>query len=425
MLVLFLLVTLLGFFALDLVAKVLNLRCSNTKVPDEFSEIYDEQRYQRSQAYTRQNTWLDIAESSAGLGALLIFWAAGGFALLDAVLRSFHLHPVLTGLLYLGVLAAAREALALPFDIYQTFVTEQRFGFNRATAGTFTLDRLKEWALGAALSTGLITVILYLFEVFGANAWWIAWGVTAAISILLVYLAPPLILPLFYKLTPVPAGELRDRITELCVRQRFPVRDLLVIDGSRRSSKANAFLTGFGSNKRIALYDTLINHHSTAELVAILAHEIGHFKRRHILQHFALGQLALFGLFLMLAFCVSWPPLFAAFQVPTPSPYVGLALMMILLRPAAIFFGVLSKSWSRRHEYEADRFAVEAIGDAEPLIVALKRLSRENLSNLTPHWLLVILHYTHPPILARILALRRPTAATRFVDFADSLSRRT
>ncbi len=415
-----LLVALVGYFAVDLLSKILNLRCLHAKIPDEFSEVYDEYRYQRSLAYTRQNTWVDLAASATGLTALLTFWGVGGFGKLDDWLRSFHLHSVLAGIVYLGILAVARELLSLPFDYYQTFVIEQRFGFNRATLSTFVLDRIKEWSLALALATGIVTVVLYLFQSFGLNAWWIAWSITACLSVLLVYVAPPLILPLFYRLTRVPDGELRERIIELCAQQRFPVTDLLVIDGSRRSSKANAFLTGFGSNKRIALYDTLINSHPTAELLAILAHEIGHFKRRHILQHFVFGQVTLFGLFLLSAFCISWPPLFAAFGVTTPSYYVGLALMLILLRPAGIAFGVFSKWWSRRHEYEADHFAARALGDSEPLILALKRLSRENLSNLTPHWLLVMLRYTHPPVLDRVLALRRCAQADGAMELAGT-----
>jgi STE24 endopeptidase len=403
----FLVAALVVCFALDLLAKILNLRCLSDQAPPEFADVYDEHRYRRSQAYTRQNTWLDIVSSAIGLVALLLFWLFGGFAKLDLWLRLFHFHPVLTGILYFGLLAAFRELFSLPFDAYQTFVVEQRFGFNRATVGTFALDRLKEWSLALAISTTMIAIVLYLFEILGLNAWWVAWAITGLLSVVVIYLAPPFVLPMFFRLSPVPAGELRDRVMRLCINQHFPLGDLLVIDGSRRSSKANAFLTGFGSNKRIALYDTLISGHSVSELVAIVAHEIGHFKLRHILQHFVLGQLSLFGLFFLSAFCVSWPPLFAAFQVNQPSYYVGLALMLVLIRPAGIIFGVFTKYLSRLHEYEADRFAATAVNDAEPLILALKRLSRENLSNLTPHWLIVALHYTHPPVLARVLALRK------------------
>jgi STE24 endopeptidase len=245
-----------------------------------------------------------------------------------------------------------------------------------------------------------------LFESFGLRAWMIAWICTAAISVLLIYLAPRIILPLFFKFSPVPAGNLREQVTEFCFRQQFPVRELLVIDGSRRSSKANAFFTGFGSNKRIALYDTLINNHTVPELLAVLAHEIGHFKKHHIVQHFLFGQLNLLLLFLGASFFISRPELFEAFGVTTPSYYAGLALYGILIRPLGVLLGILANFWSRKHEFEADRFAAEALGDPSPLIGALKRLSKDSLSNLTPHPLLVGLHFTHPPVLARVIALR-------------------
>jgi STE24 endopeptidase len=196
-------------------------------------------------------------------------------------------------------------------------------------------------------------------------------------------------------------------VTELAAREKFPIRELLVIDGSRRSSKANAFFTGFGPNKRIALYDTLIRSQTIPELLAVLAHEIGHYKRRHILRHFLFGQFNLLLLFLGASVCISRPELFNAFGVSTPSYYVGLVLYFIVIRPFSAILGVLVNYWSRKDEFEADRFSAEAMGDPNPLITALKRLSKESLSNLTPHPLLVSLHFTHPPVLERVLALRK------------------
>ena len=244
---------------------------------------------------------------------------------------------------------------------------------------------------------------------FGPQAWILGWLCTAAISVILIYIAPAVILPLFFKLSPVPDGALRNQVMELSSRQGFPLRELLVIDGSRRSSKANAFFTGFGSNKRIALYDTLISNHTVPELLAVLAHEIGHFKKHHIVRHLAIGQLNLLLLFFGASLCISRPELFQTFGVSTPSYYVGFALYLVLIRPFAVLFGVLMNYWSRRDEFEADRFAAEALDDPNPLIQALKRLSKDSLSNLTPHPLLVSLHFTHPPILARVQALREIT----------------
>jgi STE24 endopeptidase len=376
------------------------------QVPKEFMDVYDANRYRRSQEYTRLNTWFELVVSTIELGALLIFWFLGGFEALDQLVRGFHLALVLNGLLYLGILSAAREALTLPFAIFHTFVIEQQYGFNRTTVTTFIADRLKEWLLSGLLMTGFALIVLTLFETFGLRAWIPAWLCTAAISVLLIYLAPTVILPLFFKLSPVPDGPLRDQVTAFTLGQRFPIRELLVIDGSRRSSKANAFFTGFGSNKRIALYDTLISNHTIPELLAVLAHEIGHYKKHHIVRHLFLGQFSLLLLFLGASFCISRPELFAAFGVSTPSYYVGLALYLILIRPLAVLFGIVMNYWSRRDEFEADRFAAETLGDPNPLIQALKRLSKDSLSNLTPHPLLVGLHFTHPPLLARVQALR-------------------
>jgi STE24 endopeptidase len=402
----FILSTLVGYYFLDSLAKLLNLRSLQMQVPREFMDVYDANRYRRSQEYTRLNTWFELTVSTFDLVTLLIFWFLGGFEVLDHLIRGFHLPPVLNGLLYLGILSASREALTLPFTIYHTFVIEQRYGFNRTTVATFIADRLKEWLLSGLLMAGFALIVLSLFEAFGLRAWIAGWLCTAAISVLLIYLAPTVVLPLFFKLSPVPDGPLRDQVTAFTLDQRFPIRELLVIDGSRRSSKANAFFTGFGSNKRIALYDTLISNHTVPELLAVLAHEIGHYKKHHIVRHLILGQFSLLLLFLGASFCISRPELFSAFSVSTPSYYVGLALYLILIRPLAVLFGIVMNYWSRRDEFEADRFAADALGDPNPLIQALKRLSKDSLSNLTPHPLLVSLHFTHPPLLARVQALR-------------------
>jgi STE24 endopeptidase len=402
----FVLSALIGYYLLDSLAKLLNLKSLETQVPSEFADVYDENRYRRSQEYTRTNTWFELVVSTTTLAALLAFWFFGGFEGLDQLIHRLRLPGILRGLLYLGALYVAREVFMLPFTIYHTFGIEQRYGFNRTTVRTFIVDRLKEWGVSVLLMCGFASIVLILFEYFGLRAWMIAWISTAAISAVLVYLAPTVILPLFFKFSPVPAGELRDQVTAFCLRQQFPVRELLVIDGSRRSSKANAFFTGFGANKRIALYDTLINNHTVPELLAVLAHEVGHFKKHHMLQHFVFGEFNLLVLFLGASFCISRPELFQAFGVTTPSYYVGLMLYLIVVRPVAELLGIFINFWSRQHEFEADRFAAEALGDPKPLIQALKRLSKDSLSNLTPHPLLVGLHFTHPPVLARVLALR-------------------
>ena len=406
MVAVFILCCLIGYYLLDSVAKVLNERSLRDQVPTEFVGVYQPDRYRESQRYLRVKTRFELLSATFDLACLLLFWGLGGFERLDIWLRSFHQGPIITGILYLGVLAAAREFLELPFEAYATFVIEQRFGFNRATWKTFVFDRLKGWALAALLMIGFLTIVLNLLERFGLQIWPVAWLITAAASILLTYLAPALILPLFFKFSPLPDGPLREGILAYCYKQKFPLRDLLVIDGSRRSSKANAFFTGFGKNKRIALFDTLIENHSEPELIAVLAHEVGHFKHRHVVQHFVFAQINLCFLFVLASLCLSRPELYAAFGVTYPSYYVGFALFSLLVQPLMIILGVVLNFLSRRHEFEADRFAGESTGEPAALILALKKLSKDSLSNLTPHPLLVGLHFTHPPVLERIRALR-------------------
>jgi STE24 endopeptidase len=402
----FIICVLVGYQLLDTIALILNLRSLKEEVPAEFAGIYDQSEYRRSQQYSRAKAHLEMTSSIVMLAALLLFWGLNGFERLDLWLRGLGWHPFWTGILYVAVLAAARELLELPIELYRTFVVETRFGFNRASWQTFFLDHLKNWAIAGVILFGFLALVLGLLQSFGIQIWPVAWLVTAAISILLTYLAPTVILPLFFKFQPLPPGELRDAVTGYCQRLNFPLRDLLVIDGSRRSSKANAFFTGFGKNKRVALYDTLINHHPVPELVAVLAHEVGHYKKQHVLQQFILAQVSLFLAFLLASFCIAWPALFAAFGVTHISYYAGLVLFSLLIQPLGILFGIVTYAWSRHHEYEADRFAAETTGDSSPLEEALIRLSKDTLHNLTPHPLLVGLRFTHPPVPDRVRALR-------------------
>ncbi len=393
--------------ALDTLAKCLNLRSARGGVPAEFAAWYDPARYRRSQEYTRASTIFHLAADWTALGALLLFWALGGFGRVDDWVRAAGWGPVATGLAYFAVLAVGQEVVGLPFSVYQTFGLEARFGFNRTTLSTFVSDRLKGWALGAGLGGALGAVVLGVFERFGPGAWCWVWAIVAAATLALLYVSPRWLLPLFFKMSPLAEGELREALLALCRRQAFPVRDLFVIDGSRRSAKANAFFIGFGPNKRIALFDTLVKGHSLKELLAVLAHEIGHARKGHVWKGMIASQASLFLFFLAVSLCVTQPAVLHAFGITRPSYHAGLAAFSVCVRPLGFWWGVLLNRFSRKNEYEADRFAAEAIGDAEPLIVALKTLSKDNLANLTPHPLLVSLEFSHPPVLQRIAALRR------------------
>jgi len=398
--------------AIDISGILLHLRALSPVVPAEFADIYDAETYRRSQEYTRARTRLSIVSTLFDLAVLLAFWLAGGFGWLDGVVRSIGTGPVWRGLIFLVILFAAKAILDIPFSIYGTFVLEERFGFNRTTPATFVLDLLKGTMISAIIGVPLLIAFLALFQYAGWPAWLYAWVAAVAFSFLMQFLAPRLIMPLFNKFTPLEEGELKDAILAYADKAHFPVKELFSIDASRRSSKGNAFFTGFGRNKRIALFDTLIKRHSIDELVGVLAHEIGHYKKRHVLIGTILSAIetALFlGLFSVLT---KKAGLFAAFDVDTPSFYAGLVFVSILLKPMQYVLSVGDAALSRRHERQSDRFAAETTGQPEALAAALKRLSKDNLNNLTPHPFWVFLKYSHPPTLQRVRALMGGSAPT-------------
>lgn len=405
------LVALLGEFILSLVASVLNVRAMSPVVPDEFRGAYDAEAYARSQAYTRAQSRFGVVRGTTGLAALLLFWQLGGFGWLDEQCRAFGLGPVPTGLLFVGTLVVGSTVLGLPFRIYGTFVIEERFGFNRTTWPTFGLDLVKGLVLGAVLGGTLLTALLWLFESAGPVAWVACWAVTTAFTLAAQFLAPTWIMPLFNTFTPLEQPALKEALVDYARSTDFPLDDVFVVDGSRRSAKANAFFTGFGSHKRIGLFDTLIQRHTTEELVAVVAHEVGHYKRAHMLKSLALGVAHTGVLFWLLAQFLERPGLFSAFAVAEPSVYAGMVFFGLLFTPIDLVLSVVVSVVSRRHEFEADAFAAATTGGVEPMIAALKKLSTDSLSNLTPHPLHVLLHDSHPPVLRRIAALRALSSA--------------
>ncbi len=400
------LVALLGEFALSLAASLLNIRAMSPSVPDEFRTVYDDETYARSQRYTRIRTRFGLVQEAVSLVALLLFWQLGGFGWLDGLSRGLDWGPVPTGLLFIGFLLVASTALGLPFRIYSTFVIEERFGFNRTTARTFVLDRLKGFVLGAVLGGALLALVLFFFGWAGSLAWLWCWGATTAFMLTAQFVAPTWLMPLFNTFSPLASGELKEALLAYARSAQFPLDGVFIIDGSRRSAKANAFFTGFGSRKRIALFDTLIDQQTTPELVAVVAHEVGHYKRRHILKNLLLGLAHTGALFWLLSLFLDRQGLFDAFAVSEPSVHAGLVFFGLLFTPIELVLSVLVNLFSRRYEFEADAFAAETTGGGEPLIAALKKLSADNLSNLTPHPLQVVLHHSHPPVLQRIAALR-------------------
>jgi STE24 endopeptidase len=394
-------------YVLDLVADFLNLRALRDELPDEFKDTYDAEVYRKSQEYTRVTTRFGFLTSTFDLAVTLIFWFARGFNYLDERVRSWQLGPIGTGLAYIGILLFLQMLLSLPFSIYSTFVIEERFGFNETTPTTFVTDILKGLILAIGLGGPLLAGILAFFEYAGPYAWLYCWMASAGFALFTQFIAPTWIMPLFNKFKPLEEGELKEKILSYAHSVNFPVQGIYIMDGSRRSSKSNAFFTGFGKNKRIALFDTLIANHTIPELVSILAHEIGHYKKKHILQGMILSILHMGVLFFLLSIFISHQGLFDAFYMEHRSIYAGLVFFGLLYTPVETLLSIFMQMLSRKNEYEADRFAVETTHEPEIMIQALKKLSRHNLSNLTPHPFYVFLNYSHPPILERIKALRR------------------
>jgi STE24 endopeptidase len=391
--------------ALSLAADLLNLRRLSPEIPTEFRDVYDAERYARSQDYARARLRFGLAESVFSFAVLLAFWFLGGFGALDRLVRGWNLSPVPAGLAYIGLLSAAGRLLALPWEAWSTFVTEARFGFNRTTPRTFIADRVKGWTLGVLLGGFLLSAALALFQVAGPSAWPWVWLAAASFSLALQFLAPTWLLPLFNKFSPLADGELKSALLDYARSVNFSVKDIYVMDGSKRSSKANAFFTGFGRGKRIALFDTLVQRHSVPELVSVLAHEIGHYKLGHVLKNAAFSVFNLGLLCWLLSKFLLHPELARAFGLEGPSLHGGFVLFGLLYAPVSFAAAVLLRGWSRRHEYAADRYAAATGRDPASLARALKVLSADSLSNLTPHPFYVFLNHTHPPVRERVRVL--------------------
>ena len=397
-------------YVLSMSAKLLNLKALEPKPPEALDDIYDAGEYRRSQEYTRAKTRFELASKSFSLALLLAFWFLGGFNLLDEAVRGLEYPSIVDGLLFIGVLGIGYMIVSLPFDVYSTFIIEERFGFNRTGPRTFVADRVKGLLLTIVLGGALLAVVLTLFEYGGSLAWLYCWAAVSGITVVLEFVAPTWIMPLFSKFTPLEAGDLRDRIFEYARSVSFKVGDIYVVDGSKRSTKANAFFTGFGSRKRIALFDTLVEKHTVPELVSVLAHEIGHYKKRHILHRMALGVAHTGVLFFFLSVFLGSQGLYDAFGMEERSIYAGLLFFGLLYTPIELGLSLVLFAISRRHEYEADRWTVETVDDPGDLVTGLKKLSADNLTNLSPHPLLVAMEFTHPPLLQRVTAIENAMA---------------
>ncbi len=401
------LVAIIGEYLLSLASSILSLRTFSPTLPAEFRDVFDEDKYAQARHYSKTRTYFGFIHSSVDLIILLSCWFFGGFEWFDQVVRAADYGPLVSGLVYIGSLTLASSLLGLPFRLYSTFVIEARFGFNRTTVGTFASDLLKGLVLGVVLGGLLLAVVLLFFEWAGPLAWLWCWLAATAFMLAIQFVAPTWIMPIFNKFTALEDGELHDAIVNYTRSASFPLQGLFIVDGSRRSSKANAFFTGFGTNKRIGLFDTLVDDYSVQEVVAVVAHEVGHYKKQHIVKSMLLSVAHLGVMFWVLSFFLQQEALFTAFFVTEPSVYTGLLFFGLLFTPVELVLSVLLNVFSRKNEFEADEFSAMTTGDGESLVRALKKLSADNLSNLTPHPFDVFLHYSHPPVLERIRSLHK------------------
>ncbi len=389
-------------FILELVADYLNVKNISGALPKEFKDVFSDEDYGKSQVYLKERTKFGLISSTFGLAALLVFWLAGGFPFVDSLARSISDFEIIRGLIFIGILLAANWIITLPFGLYSTFVIEEKYGFNKTTAKTYALDLLKSLALTGLLGAPIFGLILFILGSFGEEAWIYGWVFASLISIVVGWLAPTVIMPIFNKFEPLEEGELRNKIFKMADKAEFPLKNVFVMDGSKRSTKSNAFFTGFGRNKRIALFDTLIEKRTDEEIVAVLAHEIGHYKKKHILVGMIIGILHLGVLFFLLSVFLYEPKLYEAFFMVSTPIYAGLVFFGALYSPVETVLSIAMNAVSRKNERQADRFAAELLADPEYLSSALKNLSADNLSNLRPHPFYVILNYSHPPVLERI-----------------------
>jgi len=378
----------------------------NDAIPEELKNIYSEEEYLKSQNYKKVNHEFSIITSTFSIIITVLFFMFDGFAIVDSLARSFSQNEIIIALIFFGIIFFASDLLNLPFSYYKTFVIEEKFGFNKTSLKTFILDKIKSWLMLIIIGGGILALITLFYKITTSNFWWYAWILISGFSILLNLFYSKLIVPIFNKQTPLEDGELKLAIEQFASKIGFKIQNIYVIDGSKRSSKANAYFSGFGSQKRITLYDTLIKDLSTDEIVAVLAHEVGHYKNKHIIYNIILSVLLMGFTLYILSLLVGNVNLSQALGVTTNSFHIGLIAFAILYSPISEITNYFMNVLSRKFEYQADDYAKNNYSSTA-LISALKKLSKNSLSNLTPDKLYVKIHYSHPTLLQRIQNLKK------------------
>ena len=398
-------IIILNFFKEEIIS-FLNAKHFNDRVPQELEDVYDDIEYKRSQKYKKTNYIYSIYTNSFSIVLTLAFFFFEGFSFLDSYVRSATDNEILQTLLYFAGLFLGSDLLTTPFSYYKTFVIEEKFGFNKSTKATFALDKLKGWGLTVCVGGPLLALTVWFYQKTGSQFWIFIWGLVAFFSLFMNVFYSSLIVPIFNKQTPLEEGTLKSELEKLASNIGFQLDMIFVIDGSKRSTKANAYFSGFGPKKRIVLYDTLINELTTEEIVAVFAHEVGHYKKNHIIFNLFASTILTGITLYVLSLLIENALLSEALNIQTPSFHIGLITFSILFSPISELTGLVMNSISRIFEYQADNFAKEKT-DPEALISSLKKLSKNSLSNLTPHKATVFMQYSHPTLLERIRNLRK------------------
>jgi STE24 endopeptidase len=388
-------------------ADLLNIKNISNNIPPEFDEYFDREKYSKAQKYLKANTKFSIISSTFFLAAQAVFIVSRGFNYANKIAVSFGFGTVLTGLIFAGIIFFVFEILKIPFSVYSVFVIEEKFGFNKMNVKTFISDLLKSWIITAVIGAIIFAAVLWLFANVCRYAWLYAFAAIVIFELFITFIAPVAIMPLFNKYTPLEDGELKNSVEEYAKKENFKMKGLFKMDGSKRSTKSNAFFTGFGKFRRIVLFDTLTQKHTVDELTSILAHEMGHFKLGHIVKHVFFSLVSSGIMIFVFSLLVDKVWLYDAFFMRTQPAYAGIIFFSFLYAPVSIIVSAASNYFSRKYEYEADFYAVTTYRKPQAMVNALKKLSVDNMSNLYPHKFKVFLEYSHPPVLERIKAINR------------------
>lgn len=391
---------------LDFISDRLNIKNMSDVLPEEFEGYYDKEKYKKSQNYLKDKTKFSTVFSTVILIIEIVFILLAGFNYVDVFARSFSFGEIGSGLIFITVLIVLFNIIQIPFSAYNTFVIEEKYGFNKTTVKTFILDIIKSFILTLLIGLPIFALIIWFFMKYSTYAWLYVAITVILFELLITFIAPVFIMPLFNKYTPLEDGELKTELENYAKEQNFKMKGLYKMDGSKRSTKTNAFFTGFGKFRRIVLFDTLIQNHTTQELVSVLAHEMGHYKKGHIHKFMIMSFVNTFILFFILSFFIGNQYLFEAFSMQNVSIYGAIIFFGFLYTPISEILSIVQNIISRKYEYEADRYSVTTYKNPKSMIEALKKLSVDNLTNLTPHKFKVFIEYSHPPVLERIKAIK-------------------